>query len=66
MYRECTSHYYKGGAVHPTGLIVNQGVASSRILKHLVEAEKSTFQEELPFQRSESTTGVQQGTLFVC
>jgi hypothetical protein len=37
----------------------------ARILKHLLEAEKSTFQEELPFQRSESTTGVQQGKLFV-
>jgi hypothetical protein len=37
----------------------------ARILKHFLDAEKSTFQEELPFQRSESTTGVQQGTLFV-
>jgi hypothetical protein len=26
-------------------------------IKHLLEAEKSTFREELSFQRSESTTG---------
>jgi hypothetical protein len=30
----------------------------ARILKHLLEAEKSTFREELSFQRSESTTGL--------
>jgi hypothetical protein len=31
----------------------------------LLEAEKSTFQEELHFQRSECTTGLKQGTAFV-
>ncbi len=36
------------------------------ILKHLLEAEKLTFQEELSFQRSESTTGLNQVTAFVC
>ncbi len=29
----------------------------ARILKHLLEAEKSTFRKELSFQRLESTTG---------
>jgi hypothetical protein len=37
----------------------------ARILKHLLEAEKSTFQEELPFQRSESTTGSNREHFFV-
>jgi hypothetical protein len=36
-----------------------------RILKYLVEAEKSTFPEELSFQRSESTIGLLQATVFV-
>jgi hypothetical protein len=37
----------------------------ARILKHLLEAEKSTFREELSFQRSESTIGLLQATVFV-
>ncbi len=37
----------------------------ARILKHLLEAEKSTFREELSFQRSESTKGLFQATVFV-
>jgi hypothetical protein len=37
----------------------------ARILKHLLEAEKSTFRIELYFQGSESTTGLQQATVFV-
>jgi hypothetical protein len=37
----------------------------ARILKHLLEAEKSTFRNELSFQRSESTTGLLQATIFV-
>ncbi len=36
----------------------------ARILKHLLEAEKSTFREELSFQRSESTIGLLQATVF--
>jgi hypothetical protein len=36
----------------------------ARILKNLLEAEKSTFQEELSFQRSKSTTGLKQITFF--
>jgi hypothetical protein len=35
-----------------------------RILKHILEAERLTFQEELSFQRSESTTGLKQGTVL--
>ncbi len=35
------------------------------ILKYLLEAEKLTFHEELSFQRSESTTGSLQATVFV-
>ncbi len=38
----------------------------ARILKHLLEAEKSTFHEELSFQRSQSTTGLKQGRVSVC
>jgi hypothetical protein len=37
----------------------------ARILKHLLEAEKSTFHEELSFQRSQSTTGLKQGGVSV-
>jgi hypothetical protein len=37
----------------------------ARILKHLLEAEKSTFREELSFQRSENTIGLLQATVFV-
>ncbi len=37
----------------------------ARILKHSLEAEKSTFREELSFQRSESTKGLLQATVFV-
>jgi hypothetical protein len=37
----------------------------ARILKHLLEAEKSTFPKELSFQRSESTIGLLQATVFV-
>jgi hypothetical protein len=33
-------------------------VYRARILKHLVEAEKSTFRGELSFQRSECTSGL--------
>jgi hypothetical protein len=36
----------------------------ARILKHLVEAEKSTFRGELPFQRSERTAGLTMATVF--
>jgi hypothetical protein len=35
-----------------------------RILKHLLEAEKSTFREELSFQRSENTIGLLQATVL--
>jgi hypothetical protein len=38
----------------------------ARILKHLLEAEKSTFRKELSFQRSESTTGFVQALVFIC
>jgi hypothetical protein len=31
-----------------------------------LEAEKSTFGKELSFQRSESTTGLEQVTVFMC
>jgi hypothetical protein len=37
----------------------------ARILEHLVEAEKTTFHEELSFQRSESTLVLLQATVFV-
>ncbi len=37
----------------------------ARILKHLLEAEKSTFRNELSFQRSESTTGFVKASVFV-
>ncbi len=37
----------------------------ARILKHLLEAEKSTFREELSFHRSESTTGLGNALVFV-
>ncbi len=40
-------------------------VTRARILKHLLEAEKSTFREELSFQRSESTIGLLQAAVFV-
>jgi hypothetical protein len=46
----------------PVGKMNKTGV---RILKHLLEAEKSTFRIELSFQRSESTTGLLQATVFV-
>jgi hypothetical protein len=36
------------------------------ILKHLVEAEKPTFQGKLPFQRSECTAGLKVATIFCC
>jgi hypothetical protein len=35
-----------------------QKESGARILKHSVEAEKSTFQGELAFQRSECTAGL--------
>ncbi len=37
----------------------------ARILKHLMEAEKSTFQGELSFQRSWCTSGLTVATIFV-
>jgi hypothetical protein len=37
----------------------------ARILKHLLEAEKSTFQGELSFQRSECTAGLTVASFFV-
>jgi hypothetical protein len=40
--------------------------ARARILKHLLEAEKSTFQGEPSFQRSECTAGLTVATIFVC
>ncbi len=40
--------------------------ARALILKHLLEAEKSTFCEEPSFQRSESTTGFRHALVFVC
>jgi hypothetical protein len=43
-----------------------QTETGARILKHLLESEKSTFGKELSFQRSESTTGLGQVTVFVC
>ncbi len=42
------------------------GRGRARILEHLQEAEKSTFREELSFQRSESTTGFGHAIVFVC
>ncbi len=39
-------------------------LSRARILKHLLEAEKSTFQEELSFQRSKNTTGLKQEHVF--
>jgi hypothetical protein len=38
----------------------------ARILKHSMEAEKSTFQGELSFQRSECTAGLTVATSFLC
>jgi hypothetical protein len=40
-------------------------VNRARILKHLLEAEKSTFREEPSFQRSENTIGILQATVCV-
>ncbi len=40
--------------------------ARARILKHLLEAEKTTFREEPSFQRSESTTGFGHALVVVC
>ncbi len=37
----------------------------SRILKNLLEAEKSTFRGELSFQRSECTAGFTVATIFM-
>ncbi len=37
----------------------------ARILKHLLEAGKSTFRNELSFQRSESTTGFILASFFL-
>jgi hypothetical protein len=37
--------------------IMRSRLSRARILKHLLEAEKSTIHEELSFQRSQSTTG---------
>ncbi len=55
--------------VHPATRIgairfveVNKGGA--RILKLAIEAEKSTFQGELSFQRSECTKGLTVATIF--
>ncbi len=41
------------------------GVARARILKHLMEAEKSTFWGELSFQRSECTARFTLATIFM-
>jgi hypothetical protein len=41
------------------------GVARARILKHLMEPEKSTFRGELSFQRSESTAGFTLATIVM-
>jgi hypothetical protein len=56
----------------PSGIVItdireptDDGEYKARILKHLLEAEKSTFRIELFFQRSESTKGLLQTTLFV-
>ncbi len=38
----------------------------ARILKHLLEAKKSTFRGGLSFQRSECTAGLTVATIFVC
>ncbi len=51
--------------IHCTQLAANVAQLSPN-LKHLLEVEKSTFHEELSFQRSESTPGFKQGTVFVC
>jgi hypothetical protein len=40
------------------------GETGARILKHLLEPEKSTFRKELSFQRLESTIGLLQATVF--
>ncbi len=40
--------------------------SKARILKHSMEAEKSTFQGELSFQTSESTAGLTVYTTFLC
>jgi hypothetical protein len=39
-------------------LTLGANISRARILKHLLEVEKSTFREELSFQRSKSTTGL--------
>ncbi len=44
---------------------VNIDLNRARILKHLVGAEKSTFQGELSFQRSECTAGLTMASFFV-
>jgi hypothetical protein len=55
MCTESSSFFYKISAV--SDLRAEFWLTWARINKHLLEAEKSTFQEELSFQRSESTTG---------
>ncbi len=41
-------------------------VFRARILKHSMEAEKSTFRGEPSFQRSECTAGFTEATTFLC
>jgi hypothetical protein len=52
--------------VHRVSQILLYFDIRARILKHLLEAEKSTFRKELSFQRSEGTTGFVQAIVFVC
>ncbi len=53
------------GALNRGSLVGKMNKTGVRILKHLLEAEKSTFRIKLSFQRSESTTGLLQATVFV-
>ncbi len=57
LYNEAVSSYFLNPSQAASDL------SRARILKHLLEAEKSTFRKELSFQRSESTTGLLQATV---
>jgi hypothetical protein len=48
-----------------TGNVLQEHEPRARILKHLLEAEMPTFRKELSFQRSQSTIGLLQATVFV-
>ncbi len=48
-----------------TDVSVPNGATRARILKHLLEAEKSTFRGEPSFERSECTAELSVATFFV-